>query len=158
MLDMLSGALASARAATDMSKSLLALRDEEKIRAAVSDLRLQLVDLMDHVVQAKEEQLQLLAKVDALERELSANNKKREKLQRYQLHQFETGYVAYKLREECKGEEPEHYLCSNCLEKSDVLITLHGKNQGLHCPACNTTIRATPAPPIKVHRRRSSYS
>lgn len=152
MLDMLSSALASAKTASEMGKSLLTLRDEEKIRAAVFDLRRELADLLDQVLNAKEEQLRLLGRVAELEQERSDRSEKARLRARYERHQFETGHVAYRLKTEHQTEEPEHFICSNCLERDGSLITLHGKNRSLHCPSCKTQIRATPAEPRKIVR------
>lgn len=152
---MLSGALASAKTASEMGKTLLELRDGEKIRAAVFELRSQLMDLQERVLRASEEQIVLMGRVAELEQELADKGERALKRARYERHQFEaTGYVAYRLKAEYRSEEPEHYLCSNCLEKGDSQMTLHGKDNVLSCPACKTSIRVTPASPIKVRRSR----
>lgn len=157
MLDMLSGALASAKTASEMGKTILELRDGEKIRSAVFELRSQLMDLQERMLRASEEQMMLLGRVAELEQQLSEKGERAMRRARYERHQFEaTGCVAYRLRAEFRAEEPDHYLCSNCLEKDDSLMTLHGKEQVLTCPACQTSIRATPAPKRQI--RRSSYS
>ena len=154
MLDIFSGALASAKTASEMGKTILELRDGEKIRAAVFDLRTQLMDLQERMLIAKEEQMRLLVRVAELEQERSEKGEQAKKRARYERHQFEvTGHVAYRLRAEFRTEEPDHYLCSNCLEKDDAYITLHGRDKVLSCPACNTSIRVIPPPPRQVIRR-----
>ncbi|MCQ4242404.1 hypothetical protein [Stutzerimonas stutzeri] len=157
MLDMLSGALASAKTASEMGKTILELRDGEKIRAAVFDLRSQLMDLQERMLRASEEQMLLLGRVAELEQALADKGERALKRARYDRYQFEaTGFMAYRLKAEYRTEELDHYLCSNCLEKDDSYMTLHGKDQVLTCPACKTSIRATPAAKRQV--RRSSYS
>lgn len=152
MLDMLSGALASAKTASEMGKGLLELRDAEKVRAAVFELRNQLMDLQERMLDAKEEQMRLLSRVAELENELTAKNEIASRRDRYERHQFEqTGHYAYALRKEFREDDKIHYLCSVCYEKGD-LITLHGTT-GLSCPACKYCIRATPAPKLNPRRR-----
>lgn len=149
MLDILSGALASAKAAGDIGKSLLTLRDEEKIRASVYELRSSLMELQQHVLDAKEEQLRLLNRIAELETRLADKAAQEEQRARYQLHRFEGGGFAYVLRPELQGDEPEHYLCSNCYAHGQyIILQPAGSNlwTGYKCPQCETVIELASSP------------
>lgn len=156
MLDWVAGVVASAKAATDITTVLVDMKTDSAVQAKAVELTTVLMQLQQQLMTAQMEQMDLIRQIESLEAELRNARKQDELSSRYMRHQFVTGHVAYKLRPEYQDEEPELYYCSNCLEKGSTLITLHGKDKALHCPACNTNIRATPAP-SKVPRRPSTY-
>jgi hypothetical protein len=149
MLDMLSGALASAKTASEMGKTILELRDGEKIRAAVFELRSQLMELQQHVLDAKEEQLRLLERNAELETRLADKAAEDQLRARYRLLQLDGGSFAYVLRHESHGDEPLHYLCATCyVDHRHVILQPAGSNfwTGYKCPACETVITVTSRP------------
>lgn len=153
----MAAALASMKTATDIATALMGFKTDAAVQGKAAELTRALLQVQQQLLGAQLEQMSLIKRIELLEAELKNAKKQDELADRYMRHQFETGYVAYKLRPDYQGEQPVLYFCSNCLEKEDSLITLHGKDKVLSCPSCNTSIRATPAPPRKVIRNRSSY-
>lgn len=143
MIDIFSSALASAKTASDMGKTILELRDGEKVRAAVFELRTQLMDLQERMLNAKEEQMRLLEKVAHLETQLNEAKSEAIERDRYERFQFPTGYFAYALKEEYKGRGPTYFLCTKCYE-SGKQVTMHQWEAHLWCPECRVTIRTIP--------------
>lgn len=137
MFEWFATAVASANAAKEISQSLMTLRDEEMIRSRVFDLTSSLMELQQQLMQAQLEQMDLVKRVGELESQLHQAKKVDDLNDRYELRRFEaTGHVAYALKAEYVGSEPEHYLCSRCFENGKR-ITLRGQNQ-LKCPECTT--------------------
>ncbi|WP_339524226.1 hypothetical protein [Pseudomonas sp. EL_65y_Pfl2_R96] len=154
MLDWFSAGVTSAQTAANIAKSLLTLRDEEAVRSRVFELTQSLMELQQQLMTAQLEQMALVKRVGELESTLSKVNSRVDLESKYQRHAFETGYFAYKLKPEFQGDEPEHYLCSNCFEKGDMVTLQKGGGmgwKGLKCPRCEklVSLGAVPVqPPI----------
>ncbi|BFN29485.1 hypothetical protein PSCT_01169 [Pseudomonas sp. SCT] len=144
MLDGVTAVLGSAKVAIDLTRGLLDMKEGAAVNEKAMALSGILIELQQHLISTQQEQMQLLKRIDELEKQLTRNGEDAKKRDRYERHQFVTGFVTYRLKADYWREEPEHYICSNCLEQKGSFITLHGKEAILRCPCCETAIRATP--------------
>lgn len=156
MLDWVSNAISSVNAAREITSSLVTLRDEELVRSRVFDLTENLMELQRQVMSAQQQQMELLETVSKLRAALATANEKAESANKYQRHKFSDGSFAYKLKADFQTEEPEYFLCSNCME-SEELVTLQrvavGNTSYHRCPRCTTAVdkivKRTTVPPTK---------
>jgi hypothetical protein len=149
MLDWFAAGAASTKTAIDIAKSLVTLKGEEAVRSRVFDLTQSLMELQQQLMTAQLEQMELVKRVGELESNLSRVNARTDVESKYQRHAFETGYFAYKLKPEFQGTDPEHYLCSNCFEKGDMVTLQKGGGmgwKGLRCPRCEKSVSLGAAP------------
>lgn len=143
MLDWFANAATSIGVAKDISQSLVNLRDAELVRSKVFELTNSLMELQQQLMNAQIEQMGLVKRITELERDIAAQQQKSLVQDRYQLHQFPTGSLAYCLKPEIKDEQPKHFLCANCFEKGDraILQVAGGRGWGgFNCQRCDKTI------------------
>lgn len=158
MLDWVSNAFSSVNAAREITNSLLTLRDAEMVRHQVFDLTSNLMDLQQQMMSAQIEQMALIKRIAELESELVKVKNQTDKREHYERHVFESGYFAYKLKPDFEAGNIEHYLCSNCFERGDLVTLQVGRNlywSGLKCPRCETSIALTDS---EIKRKSSYYT
>ncbi|MDF3196717.1 hypothetical protein [Pseudomonas sp. 1928-m] len=139
MLDGVSAVLGSAKVAYDLTKGLLDLKEGAAVQEKAIALTGILIELQGHLISAQQEHMALLKRVNELEQLLDATHTKRQKFERYRLHQFPKGSSAYVLRDEHHTEEPKHYICGVCLE-SEQKVILQPRAMGLVCPKCEAFV------------------
>jgi len=163
MMDWVMGAYSGIKAATDITQSMLTLKTDAAVTTKVIELNGVLLGLQGQLNAAHTEQSTLAGRVRQLETELEKFACWEQEKQRYSLHQFPTGTLAYKIKPESRGDEPEHCICSTCFQKG-VKSLLQARRDinydWLGCQACNTEIRVERRPKagIKSIQTRSSYS
>lgn len=140
-MTLIASAFSGVKTAMDMSKALLGLHVSNEVKAAISDLRDQLIDAQNAIFQAQTEQSALVQHVRKLEEQLvRAKNWDAEK-QRYELANPWDGAVVYALKESMSRGEPPHWICTSCYEdgRRSILNPHYPKNgQGmLMCTTCN---------------------
>jgi cell division protein FtsB len=140
MIDWIAAAMTSTKAASDIAKSLLTLRDEEAVRSRVFDLTSSLMELQQQMMTAQREQMALIDEVADLKDALKSLQAKSSLLDRYELLGVGPGKVVYALTAEFKGTEPEHFCCTNCYDSGKRSVFRGSKpDQGwmrFVCPAC----------------------
>lgn len=120
----------------DSVKSLKATSDRA-IRDRVT------IELTEHILSAKEQQMALLDRIRDLEQELMAHEQWAAEKERYKLTDFGGGTFAYELKETHAEGEPPHRICANCYSKSHKSILQNDgmRNSGreaFNCPSCGT--------------------
>lgn len=143
MLDWFSNAITSVNATRQIANSLITLRDAELVRSQVFELTNNLMDLQQQLMNAQTQQMELIAKAQNLQKLLDAATKAADISNRYCRYSFPDGSFAYTVKPEIRGEEPVHFLCSNCFEKGEV-ATLNAEDSPgvkcLRCPRCRTFV------------------
>lgn len=110
-------ALQGARSASNLVQDLLKLRTDAEVQTKVVELNGVLLNLQGELNTAQAEYGALLGRVRELEEQVEQFERWEEEKQRYQLHEFPTGAIAYVVKAEEQGEDPTLYLCSNCYER-----------------------------------------
>lgn len=144
-------ALASLKAASELAKALLGLRDAAVIQTKVIELQGEILSAQASAFGAQEAQSALLKRVDELEKEVAGLKAWTAETERYQLTEVAPGSFAYALKPDSGGAEPPHSLCSNCFHQGHKSILQADRRANatsvLRCLRCNTEIvtkRATP--------------
>jgi hypothetical protein len=103
-------------------KGIADLNEVHAIKAQIGELQAQILAAQESALRSQEREATLARRVDELERQIAEMKKWEAEKSRYELHHFETGALAYVLKEsECSGAEP-HYICINCFEEGHASI------------------------------------
>lgn len=139
----LMGAIGSLRAANDMAKGLVTIRDAVMLNDAAIALQQKIIDAQTTILSAQEEHSKLLARISELEGQLSEKRKWDEEAARYELRDYGGGTYAYHLRAELAAGEPDHRLCPTCFSRGTKSVLQFrfrsSKQQDIFdCRSCNT--------------------
>lgn len=137
-------ALQGARSASQLVQDLLKLRTDAEVQTKVVELNGILLNLQGELNNAQAEYGALMGRVHELEEQIAQFEHWEEEQQRYQLHEFPTGAIAYIIKEEEKGDDPIQYLCSNCYHRrvKSFLQPNYDKayKRQLQCNSCQAVI------------------
>lgn len=141
MLGEIQMAIASLKAASDLAKGLIELRDESKFRETVLELQQAILTAQAQTLTANQQQATLIEDKRSLEAEIDRLKNWDEEKKDYELKQIVAGVFAYELKPDATGTEPPHRLCPNCYTagKKSILqsqLISPGLSQTLHCHAC----------------------
>lgn len=137
-------AIASLKAAAEISKSILKLKSNAEIREKVLELQAALLEAQNSALSATTSQFELQERVRGLEDELRSINRWNEEEKRYKLV-CPWGGVAqvYALRRSEADGNQAHFLCSNCFhERKRVILlpTRRGSWIVMSCPSCKASL------------------
>jgi hypothetical protein len=130
------GALGATKAAFDLAKTFVDIRDAAKLQT----VRLELLNLL---VEAQEAQSALIAEKRQLEERVHQLEAWDGEKERYQLQDMGNGCVAYALKPESAGADPAHSLCANCYSqgRKSILVPFYismGSASALQCHVCGS--------------------
>jgi hypothetical protein len=146
MFTEISAAISSAKVALDIAKAAHGLSNYNELVAAISEVNAKLVDANLVTLASLEKQSSLTAEIVDLKEKLKNFESWESQINRYKLHAFITGALAYALQPGMDQGEPNHYLCATCVEKRKKTI-LQPKGHLLFCPVCKTIISMRDQPP-----------
>ena len=109
--------IVSIRAAIDLTKAMVGLRDERLITTKTNELRLLLGEAVGKFVEAQKAQLAQLEEIAALKAKATKAGDWEAEKQRYELKKVGGGAFAQMLKPPARGEEPPHWLCPTCFAK-----------------------------------------
>lgn len=146
-------AVQSAKALSELLKAAQELSNYNDFVAAVHDINEKLMAATAIALSSQEKQSELNSRIHQLENELRSFQEFAQKLEKYRLHKFPTGSLAYIYTGQ---EEPEHFICSTCVGNKKATI-LQGEGRGLRCHVCQTQISTQGPPPYNSRREGSSW-
>lgn len=149
MMDWVMGAYGGIKAATDITQSMLTLKTDAAVTTKVVELNGVLLGLQGQLNSAHAEHTTLTSRIRDLESEVTQFKNWEEEKERYQLHQFQTGTLAYRIKPAMQGSEPAHDLCANCYQngvKSILQACEDGWYKALKCHRCDSLIRTEKIP------------
>ncbi|MEE7478435.1 hypothetical protein [Methylobacterium hispanicum] len=114
----IAGIVSSLKAATDISKAMLDLRDGALIQSKVIELQSAILEAQQNSFDARTEQYEMTERVRDLEKKLAASEAWGEEKQRYELKAIDRGAMVYALKPDSGSEEPAHWLCPSCFQRS----------------------------------------
>ena len=103
------------------------------------------IELQEHILNAKEAQSTLLDEVSSLKKQMADMEKWDAEKQRYELKEVVAGQFAYTLKHEAAADEPAHKLCANCYNQNQKSILQTeirnpGRHEVLFCQRCGTDL------------------
>lgn len=135
----------SLRAAGDMTKAMLDLRDEAKLREKVIELQGLILLAQGAALQVHASHSEAVDELRQLKSRLNELDAWKAVTSRYELKDFGSGTFAYALRPDSASDEPAHLACPRCFEEQ-ARSTLHFiersyANQDLYrCLRCKTEL------------------
>lgn len=145
----IAAAVQSAKALKDLVVAAQSLSNHNELVAAVSEVNSKLIEATAVALASQEKQSQLQAHVNELEKKLAEVEDWKKIIDRYQLHEFPTGALAFALKKDRAEGEPLHYICANCADRHHIsrLQPDPGRNR-LTCHPCNHSIYVKAKPPL----------
>lgn len=123
------------KTALDMARALKDINDAAARNAAV-------IELQQKILDAQTSQFELLRRVDDLEKQISAADKKSEQFARYLLTDYGARTFAYELRADAANGEPIHRACAKCFQERQIsILQFSHKGEGqdwFDCLRCNS--------------------
>jgi hypothetical protein len=113
----ISAGLTSLRAALDIAKAMISLRDAEAFRAKSIELQGLILESLDKAIESREAYTAQLDRIRALEAEVTSLKDWSTEKQNYELKPIGEGSVAYMLKPNERGSKPPHWLCPTCFSK-----------------------------------------
>ena len=148
MVDLIAikGAVDGLKAARDIAKTAIGLRDAALLQDKVVELNDAIISAQSSALDAQAEQFTLVERVGDLEKEIARSKTWDTEKQRYSLVQFAPGVVAYALKKSEARGEPGHALCANCYERGvKSILQSNGDpyidDHAFECSSCNTAIK-----------------
>ena len=131
-------ALGSFKVLMDIAQGMKNLSDTTAINSAV-------IELQTKILSAQAAQMELVQEVSRLEGEVTTFKNWDTEAQKYQLKDIGQRCIAYALKPEMQGSEPDHYLCANChaQRKKRFLQGLHkhvGRADVYVCHECRSEL------------------
>lgn len=144
-------AIASLKAAFDLSKAIVDVGGAVKVQAQVFDLQREILAAQSSAMGAQQAQSGLLAQIEDLRGEITALKDWGRDAERYELKAIDTGAFAYMPKHGLENGEPPHWLCTNCFAKRQKsFLQSRGQNttvsggRGMHakwgCNACRAEV------------------
>ena len=113
----IAASVTSIRAALDITKAMVGLRDAESFRAKSIELQGVVLEAFEKAIEAREAHSAQADRIRALEAEVADLKAWGAEKQDYELKPIGEGAVAYMLKPDKRGAEPPHWLCPNCFSK-----------------------------------------
>ena len=152
----IAAAIQSAKSVTELAKTASSLSNYNELISAVADVNARLMEATAMALASQERHSEILAKVSTLEAELNTLRVRASQTERYSLHKFPTGSLAYRLKDEFESEQPAHFLCAKCVDTGGHTKLQPWGSRRYKCFACETVLQAEydpPSPPPPSPRR-----
>ncbi|MBR0722062.1 hypothetical protein JQ612_07845 [Bradyrhizobium manausense] len=135
----IAAAVTGIRAALDITKAMVGLRDAEAFRAKSIELQGVVLDAFEKAIEAREAYSVQADRIRALETEVADLKTWDAEKQKYELKPIGQASMARILKPDARGTEHPHWLCPNCFERGKKTL-LHNSNRierGHLLVACN---------------------
>lgn len=122
-LSLIAGTVSSLKAASDIAKALVGIRDATMLNEKVIELQRVILAAQSDAFAAQSEIFSMHEKVRELEKRLADVVGWEAEKARYQMVELYKGAIAYSLRDEARiNGEPHHYICASCYQKGRKTI------------------------------------
>ncbi|MBK9307953.1 MAG: hypothetical protein IPM58_12915 [Nitrospira sp.] len=142
-------ALQSVKTLLDIIKASQDLPNHNEVLAAVSDVEMKIMCANSAAIASHDT---LAQQVRELETQLGNVEDWKTQMQSYELVEFPTKALAFKLKAVTTDGVPIHYLCTACADRKKM-TTLQPRKRFLHCPECKSLIAVQDPPPRKSNPR-----
>lgn len=125
------------RAALDLTKAMIGLRDAEAFRAKSIELQGIILETMDEAIKAREAHSAQIDRIGQLEKEVARLKAWDGEKEKYQLKRVGISGLVRMLKPDERGSEDPHWLCPNCFEHGEKSYFQKGPAGHLFiCPSC----------------------
>ncbi len=135
-------ALAALKAAKDIAEAMVGLRDATAFNSKLIEFQSKIIDANNAAFAAQDERAALLEAISRLEKQVTNLEAWDAEKKRYHLAQLAPGTVAYLVKEDARGTEPPHCICTNCYEDGKKLVLHlmkdHTGTVHISCPRCKS--------------------
>ena len=147
----IAAAIGSLRAASELTKGFLDLKEAAAVQGRVIELQSVILSAQSSAMAAQSDQMTLLEEIRGLKEKMAKLEAWETEKQRYQLTDFGSGTFAFVLKPEKADGEPPHKICANCYNEGQKSILQFSHNSGsrqfVDCRRCKTqTALGTPTP------------
>jgi hypothetical protein len=136
----------SLKAAGDITKTVMGLRDGQMIQAKIIELQSVILSAQSSALTAQQDQFTMLEKVRALEQQVAQLERWNGEAEQHELKQIDGGAFAYMHKSSADGSAPPHWLCVNCFEHKRKSIlqykerTKDNRSSVWACPHCKSQV------------------
>lgn len=116
------GAVDGLKAARDIAKTAMGLRDATLFQDKVIELTDTIIAAQSSALDAQADQLTMAKRIEDLERQMIEMEKWDAEKERYDLNEVIPGIYAFALKEAERGSTPAHYMCANCFNEGHLAI------------------------------------
>jgi hypothetical protein len=150
------------KGASDLIKIIVGLRDSAKLLETTVDLNQQILSAQKALADAQTEQATLVETIRQREEEIARLKTWETEKQRYRLIEVAPGALAYVVKPQAQGSEPEHLICPTCYERAQKSV-LQAKSPTEQrqsggdirtCPVCKTAVAVARNPEWKPSDQR----
>lgn len=137
--------LEALKAAADILKAMIGVRDARKLAENAVELQRQIANLQIALNSALTEQAALIQTIHDLEESSVRMKQWQREKNKYQLTEIAPHRYAYAIKENRRGAEPVHWICAACYQDSRKSV-LQGFQSGMSgwiftCSSCKAEIR-----------------
>ena len=131
----------SLKAASDIAKAMIALRDAEAFQAKAIELNREIMSAQSSALAAYSDQAAMIERIGNLEKQIAELEAWEREKERYQLTDHGGGTFTYGLKTGMEGSEPFHRICAHCYQQRRKSIlqshgTFMGGREKVTCHAC----------------------
>lgn len=147
MVGEIAAALTSLKAAGELAKGMVDIRDAALFQSKAIELQTQILSAQESALRANERQTALIEKIKALEEEVTALKKRNADKGKYKLKNLGDGSFAYVYEPQDGSAEPVHWLCVKCFDDGKRgIMQYNGRTQSKResiytCPNCKNSLQ-----------------
>ena len=116
----------------DLIKSVLDTRTDLAVADKANEIYAHLSDVRERLFTLQTDHMAIARRNDDVERQLVELVQWQEDKARYELHRLASGSLVYRIKPDCQGAEPTHYLCPNCYSKNIKSVLQFGGYKDSH--------------------------
>jgi len=136
--------LGSLKAAFEIAKSFIGVRDATIIQSKVFELQREILSAQQSALSAQQAQFSLLEQIRDLEQQITDMKAWETEKERYELTEVAPRVFTYVLKPDMGSAEPPHWICAACYQNGKKSI-LQGRESHTFgwwhtCPSCSAEI------------------
>jgi hypothetical protein len=143
----LTAAFQSLKIAADMAKAMANIHDANVVKEKVRELTGVIIEAQSQTLDAQTQLSDANDQIRALKQQIEKMETWAAEKQRYALAEPVVGVFVYQLKEEARGDQPIHSVCTKCYQdgtasilQSETMVTPQGFVKIMACPECDTEI------------------
>lgn len=149
------------KAAGDLAKGLVDIRDTVKFGEAVIQLQAQIITAQQGALAGQTREGELLDEIRGLKAQVSEAAGWEAEKKRYALEELPPGVFAYALKPDMANGEPPHKLCQTCFHNGKKSVLQVSEQQlgqhTLHCQPCDKYLTVGHAQSLRRHGNEGGW-